>query len=425
MVRMIQFVATLILSSTAEKKENGMRARRILIGAAAALLVGLALAQGAVVKVGVALTYSGVGSQLGTQIDRGIELFISENPDAFGGHGVELIKRDLQGPGGDAVTNAVQDLIAREGVDILAGFAFSPNAIAAAPMLTEAKVPMVLMGGSAAWIPQLSPYIVRVSFSTWHAAYPMGRYAHDELGCRRGAVGYTDFSAGRDSGRAFRTGLEAAGGTIVEEIAMGRADEVPDFTPFLQRVNDATPDCFYVFVPAGPHNLALLEAYVESGMKDREIRLIGPGALTQVFRLREMGDAMVGLMSMHHYSADYDTPANCAFVAAWKRAYGEDATPDFMGVGGWDGMAAIAHATREQDGAITAAGTMKALAGWRYESPRGAIMIDPETRDIVHDQNVHEVVPGDTRPVIRVVHTVPQVRDPCKALGVGRCEGPR
>ncbi len=121
---------------------------------------------------------------------------------------------------------------------------------------------------------------------------------------------------------------------------------------------------------------------------------MGPGALTQVTWLREMGAEVVGLMSMHHCSADYDTPVNRAFVAAWKRAYGEGTTPDFMGVGGWDGMAAIAHAIREQDGDITAEGTMEALAGWTYESPRGPIMIDPETRDIVHDQNVHEVVYG-------------------------------
>ena len=403
-----------------------MTVRNLVVSCAAVLsfagVATLAFAQTPSVKIGVALTYSGVGAQLGTQIDRGLELFINENPDAFGGHTVQLIKRDLERPGGDVVTNAVRDLLAREGVDILTGFAFSPNAIAVAPMVTEAKVPLVLMGGSAAWIPQLSPYIARVSFSTWHAAYPMGRYAHDELGCRRGAVGYTDFSAGRDSGHAFRTGLEAAGGTIVEEVAMGSADEVPDFTPFFQRVNDAAPDCFYVFVPAGPHNVALLEAYVETGMKDRAIRLIGPGALTQVFRLREMGEHMVGLMSMHHYSADYDTPANRVFVAAWKRAYGADATPDFMGVGGWDGMAAIAHAIKAQDGRVTAEGTMKALAGWTFESPRGHIMIDPETRDVVHDQHVHEVVPGDTRPMITVVHTIPQVRDPCKALRIGRCE---
>ena len=187
----------------------------------------------------------------------------------------------MQRPGGEVVKNAVQDLLTREGVEILTGFAFSPNAIAAAPLVTEARVPMVLMGGSAAWIPQLSPHIARVSFSTWHAAYPMGRYAHDELGCARGAVGYTDFSAGRDSGHAFRTGSKRRGGTIVEEVAMGGAEEVPDFTPFFQRVKDAAPDCFYVFAPAGPHNAALLEAYTETGMKDQGVRLMGPGALTQ------------------------------------------------------------------------------------------------------------------------------------------------
>ncbi|WP_419930967.1 ABC transporter substrate-binding protein [Candidatus Poriferisodalis sp.] len=308
------------------------------------------------------------------------------------------------------------------GVDILAGFVFSPNAIASAPLVTEARVPAVVMNASSAHIPLLSPYIARVSFSTWHAAFPMGRYAHDELGCNRGAIGYSDYSPGVDSGLAFSTGLEAAGGMLVADVPMGGPGEVPDFVPFLRRVIDADPDCLWVFVPAGAHNAALLEAYVETGMRSRGIKLLGPGALTQIARLQQIGDEAVGLMSMHHYSADYDTPANRAFVAAWRQAYGPDTTPGFMAVGGWDGMAAIAHAITAQDGNVTAEGTMEALAGWSFESPRGSITIDPETRDIIHDQHVHEVVPGNPRPTVKVVRTYPQVRDPCKALRVGECE---
>ena len=404
-----------------------MKLGRIPLGCAvapflAAAAVAVAPAQAATVKVGVVLTYSGGGAELGTQIDRGLELFLKENPDAFGGHTVELIKRDSKRPGGDIAKNAVQELVTREGVDLLTGFVFSPNAIASAPLVTQAKVPMVVMNAGTAWIPKLSPYIARVSFTMWHAGYPMGSYAHDNLGCKTAAAGYTDYPPGKDSLNAFRTGFEAAGGTLVEAIPMGGPREVPDFTPFFQRVKDAAPDCFYVFVPAGVHTAAVAKTYIATGMKDQGVRLIGPGDLTQDTKLRGMGDEMAGLITMHHYSADYDTPVNKAFVAAWKKEYGEDTTPDFMGVGGWDGMAAIAHAIREQDGDITAEGTMKALSGWTYESPRGTIMIDPETRDIVHDQHVHEVVKGDGRLMIRVLDSIPQVRDPCKALMIGKCK---
>ena len=130
-------------------------------------------------------------------------------------------------------------------------------------------------------------------------------------------------------------------------------------------------------MPAGVHTAAVAKTYIATGMKDQGVRLIGPGNLTQDTKLRGMSEEMAGLITMHHYSADYDTPVNRAFVAAWKEAYGEDTTPDFMGVGGQDGMAAIAHAIKEQDGNITVEGTMKALAGWTYESPRGPFMIDP------------------------------------------------
>ena len=175
-------------------------------------------------------------------------------------------------------------------------------------------------------------------------------------------------------------------------------------------------------MPAGVHTAAVAKTYIATGMKDQGVRLIGPGNLTQDTKLRGMSEEMAGLITMHHYSADYDTPVNRAFVAAWKEAYGEDTTPDFMGVGGQDGMAAIAHAIKEQDGNITVEGTMKALAGWTYESPRGPFMIDPETRHLVHDQHVHEVVQGDGRLMIRVLDSIPQVRDPCKELMIGKCK---
>ena len=202
---------------------------------------------------------------------------------------------------------------------------------------------------------------------------------------------------------------------------MGGPREVPDFTPFFQRVKDAKPDCFYVFVPAGNHTTAVVKTFADLGLGDAGIRLIGPGDLTQDTKLQDMGDDAVGMITMHHYSADYDTPENQAFVKAWKAEYGDDTTPDFMGVAGWDGMAAIFHVIKTLDGNIDADAAMEALKGWKYDSPRGPIMIDPDTRDIVHDIHIHEVVKSGDRLAIKVLGVIPQVKDPCKELQIGKC----
>ena len=389
--------------------------------AGAVLLATAAAAQAEPVKVGVVLTYSGGAAEFGQQVDRGMNLYMKNHAQDLGSHEIELIKRDSKRPGGDIAKNAVQQLITRDKVDILAGFIFSPNAMASAPLATQGKVPMVVMNAGTAWIPSLSPYIARVSFSMWQSGYPMGGYAAEKLGCQTAAVGYTDYPPGKDSLSAFQTGFEKAGGKVIDAVPMGGPREVPDFTPFFQRIKDAGPDCLYVFVPAGNHATAVVKTYNDLGMRDAGTMLIGPGDITQDTKLQGMGDGAEGLITMHHYSADYDTPANREFVEAWKAEYGADSTPDFMAVAGWDGMAAIFHVIRTLDGKIDAEGAIEALKGWTYDSPRGPIMIDAETRDIVHDENVHKVVKRDGRLAIEVIDTIKQVKDPCKELKVGKC----
>jgi branched-chain amino acid transport system substrate-binding protein len=374
------------------------------------------------VKIGVVLTYSGGAAQFGQQIGRGMDLYMKLHGGDLGGHTLELIKRDSKRPGGDVAKTAVRELITRERVDLLAGFVFSPNAMASAPLVTQGKVPMIIMNAGTAWIPSLSPYIARVSFSMWQSGHPMGIWAANRLACNTAASGYTDYPPGKDSVAAFRTGFESAGGKIVEEIPMGGPREVPDFTPFFQRVKNAKPDCFYVFVPAGNHATAVARTFGSLGLADAGIRLIGPGDITQDTKLQAMGAPAEGMVTMHHYSADYDTPANRAFVAAWKKEYGADSSPDFMGVAGWDGMAAIFDVVKALDGKIDADAAMEVLKGWRFDSPRGPIMIDPETRDIVHDEHVHEIVRrADGRLAVKVIETIPQVKDPCKVLKIGKC----
>jgi branched-chain amino acid transport system substrate-binding protein len=390
--------------------------------AALALAAAPSLAMAATVKVGVVLTYSGTGAQLAQQIERGMELYLArEGAAKLGDHEIELIKRDDKNPGGDAAKVAVQELIVREGVDLLTGFIYSPNIIASAPLIEQAKVPTLIMNAATAWIPSLSPYLARVSMSMWQTGFPMGRYAAEKLGCRTAAVGYTDYPPGKDSLAAFQMGFEQAGGQVVDAIPMGGPAEVPDFTPFMQRVKDARPDCFYVFVPAGNHAAAVFKTYAALGMKDAGVRLIGPGDITQDTELQGLGDVAIGVVTLGQYQADLDVGTNPEFVEAWHAAYGPDSTPDFMAAAGYDGMAAIVDAIVQQDGAIDPDRTMAIWAGWTHEGPRGTVTIDPQTRDIVQDMRVNEVYAADGRLKMRTLDVIPQVKDPCKEYKVGRC----
>ena len=368
------------------------------------------------------LPYSGGAADLGKQIQQGMDLYMElEGKAKLGEHQIEMVKRNSKGPGGDAAKTAVQELIVREKINLLTGFVFSPNIIASAPLIEQAHLPTLVLNAATAWIPSLSHDIARVSMTMWQTSFPMGEYAAKTLGCKTAAVGYTDYPPGKDALAAFEQGFEGAGGEVVDAVPMGGPAEVPDFTPFMQRVKDAGPDCFYVFVPAGNHAAAVFKTYADLAMADAGVRLIGPGDITQDTQLQLLGDAAVGVVTMGQYQADLDNPANQKFVAAWKKAYGEDSTPDFMAAQGYDGMAAIVAAVVEQNGAIDPDRTLAIWSGWSFDGPRGHVMIDPETRDIVQDMKVSEVYEEGGRLRTRTIETIPQVKDPCKALKVGRC----
>src|SRR5580700_10006368 len=250
-----------------------------IIGAVAALLLTLCWAGTSIaetIKVGVVLPYSGPNADLGIQVDRAYDLYLKLHAKDLGDHKIELIKRDEGPASGANARTVVTELITNDKVKLLAGFVFSPGAIAAAPLATQAKIPMLISNAGTAWITTLSPYIVRFSFSMWHPAYPMGTFAAKTLGCKTAAMGYTDFPPGKDSTDAFKTGFEQAGGKIIDSIPMGNPAQVPDFTPFFQRVKDQKPDCFYVFIPSGNHASGVVKTYGELGMRAAGIKLIGP-----------------------------------------------------------------------------------------------------------------------------------------------------
>jgi branched-chain amino acid transport system substrate-binding protein len=393
-----------------------------MIAAVAALVFFACGTLGQEVKVGVVLPYTGIGAEFARQMDRGMEQYLKLDIDQVKPYKITIIKRDAKNPGGADAKVAVQELLTQAKVDALAGWVYSPNAIASAPVVTAGKKLAVIMNAGTAFITNLSPDFVRTSFSMWHASYALGVAAVRQLHAKTAVVAYSDFPPGKDSLDAFKAGFEINGGKVIDAIPAGGAAAVPDFTPFFQRAKDEKPDLLYVFVPAGDHAVAVVKTYGALDMRAAGIKLIGPGDITQDFKLQAMGDAAIGLITMHHYNADLDNPENKRFVAAWKKNYGADSTPDFTAVGAYDGMAAIVHAVQATKGKMDGDEAVKSLLGWKFDSPRGPIMIDPETRDIVMNEYLAEVMKGpDGKLHQKVIGEIDQVKDECKAQAIGLC----
>ena len=369
----------------------------------------------ATVKIGIILPYSGPNAQIGQQLDRGMELYVKLHPNELGGHKIQLIKRDSTGPKPDVAKRLAQELITRDKVDIIGGIVYSNNALAIAGLSKKARVPILIMNAGAAVITTKSPYIARVSFTMWQAAYPLGEYAYKNMGIKTVAVAYANYAPGKDSKTAFITAFKKAGGKVVAEIPFP-FPKIPDFTPFLQRVKDSKPDGLYVFIPAGKWATGVIKTYGDLGMKEAGITLFGPGDITQDSELPNMGDVPIGIITMHHYSAAGDRPENKRFVKAWKEAYGANTTPDFFGVQGWDGMAALYEVVRRLGGKITAEKAIEVWKGWKFNSPRGPIMIDPETRDIVNNQYLRKVEKQGGKLANIEFKTIEMVKDPWKEL---------
>ena len=393
-----------------------------MIAAIVALAVSAGGASAREVKVGVVLPYTGVGAEFAQQMDRGLELYLKLNADQVKPYTITLIKRDSKAPNGAEAKVVVQELLIQDKVDAIAGFGYSPDAIASAPTISAGKKLAVITNAGTSFITNLSPDFVRTSFTMWHSGYAMGVAAAKTLHAKTAVVAYTDYPPGKDSLDAFKNAFEANGGKVIDAIPAGGPGAVPDFTPFFQRAKDEKPDVLYVFVPAGDHAVAVVKTYAALGMRAAGIKLIGPGDIVQDIKLQGMGDAAVGLVTMLHYYADLDNPQNQRFVAAWKKEYGADSTPDFMAVGAYDGMAAIVHAVQATKGTMDGDDAVKSLLGWTFDSPQGPIMIDPETRDIVMNEYLSEVVKGpDGKLHEKVLSETDHVKDECKAQAIGPC----
>ena len=361
----------------------------ICAGLVATLISIATPAMSQTIKIGFISSYSGAAAAQGDQLDKGVKLFMKLNGDKLPpGVKVELITRDDTGPNPDVAKRVAQELIVRDKVQILTGLVWTPNMAAIAPLTTEAKVPFVSMNAAGARIMNNAPYMARVSFTLWQSSYPLGQWAAKKY--KRAYTAVSDFAPGHEAEEGFIKGFKEGGGEIVGSLRVPLAN--PDFVPFMQRIKDAKPEVVFGFNPAGKAATGMMKAYADLDLAKAGIKYIGTGDIVTDDELPNMGDVALGVTTVHHYSANSDRPANKAFVAAYKKEYGENLNPSFIAVGAWDGMDAIFHAIREQGGKVDPDKTMEALKKWRNpNSPRGMVSIDPETRDVINPEYLREV----------------------------------
>ncbi|MFB9952990.1 ABC transporter substrate-binding protein [Rhizobium puerariae] len=384
-----------------------MKISRWAIGASIAVVTSfLCTAVNAeTIKVGVIATFSGPNAIWGKQFREAIDVYVAQHGDEVAGQKIQFIYKDVGGPNADASKAAAQELLVREGVKYLAGFDFTPNAVAVAPLLKQAKVPAVIFNAGTSSINKQSDYFLRSSFTLWQIAQPVGEWAAKN-GAKKVVTAVSDYSPGIDAETAFTSAFEKNGGTVVEKIRM--PVQTTDFAPFMQRIKNSGADGVFAFLPAGPATFAFTKAYNENGLKAAGISFYGTGE-TDETTIDALGDQAIGLITSYHYSDVHDSALNKSFVAKLQELH-PGSRANMASVGAYDGVnliyKMIAAAGGDGQKAINAA------KGLEWESPRGPVKIDPESRHVIQNVYIRRVEKNaDGKLVNREFVTIPNVPD--------------
>ncbi|MFZ2293401.1 MAG: ABC transporter substrate-binding protein [Polaromonas sp.] len=381
--------------------------RSLLIAAAGislAGIVGLTHAQDNTFKIGLILPMTGPFASTGKQLESAARLYVAQHGDTVAGKKVVLIVKDDTGVP-EATKRLAQELVINEKVQVLAGFGLTPLALATAPLATQSRTPMVVMAAATSAITEASPFIVRTSFTVPQVVTTLADWA-TKNNIKKVVSLVTDYAPGVDSEKFFNQRFIANGGQIIETLRVPLRN--PDFAPFLQRVRDSRPDALFAFVPAGVGS-ALMKQFAERGLDKAGIRLIAEGSVTDDSILNDMGDVAVGVVTAHHYSAAHNSAINKKFV----EDFGRDTNglrPNFMAVGAYDGMRVIYEAAKSSKGAGGEI-LLNAMKGQVFESPRGPMYIDAQTRDVVQNVYVRRVERIGGQLWNREIETITNVKD--------------
>ena len=389
-----------------------MRTLTSILAASAAMLsmAGAAQAQGTI-KIGLIMPYSGQFADAATQMDNAIKLWVKQNGDTIAGKKIEFIRKDTGGIAPDTAKRLAQELVVRDNVDILAGFVLTPNAMAAGDVSAQAKKFMVVMNAATSIITTKSDYMVRTSLTTPQLNTPLGTWAFQKAGVKKLYSMVSDFGPGLDAEKGFIDAFKAAGGEVIGQVKFPVAN--PDFSAFVQRAKDLNPEAIYVWVPGGAQPGAIGKALAERGIDAKKTKVMGQLELTDPGAIKAMGPAAEGIIVASHFDANHDSALNKKFVSSFQADYKRE--PDYFSIGGWDGMHLIAEVLKKTGGKTDGDSMIGAAKGMKWESPRGMISIDPETRDIVQNVYIRQVKKvGDEYKNVQI-DVIPDVKDPVKA----------
>src|SRR5580692_9515765 len=374
-------------------------------------LMALAISTGAaaaqeVLKLGLIQSMTGAFNTTGKAAVNGAQIYLKQHGDTVAGRKIQLvIKDDAAAP--DAAKRLAQDLIVNERVGIL-GVGITPSALTIAPLATEGRIATLVLVSGASVTVERSPYLVRTSFTLAQSSAIIADWAVKN-GARKIVTIVNDWAPGLEAEAAFRGRIAQGGAEIVESMRVPLAN--PDLAPFLQRARDDKPDTLFVYFPGFQAGL-FAKQFLERGLDRSAIRIIGPGDLTDDDELPGMTDAMLGITTAHHYSALHDSALNKTYVKDFEAAYGK--RPNFVSLGGYDGMHLIYEALKKTGGKTDGDAMLAAMKGMKWESPRGPMSIDPETRDVVHNEYIRKVekVNGELYNV--EFATIEAVKDPVR-----------
>ena len=368
-------------------------------------------AQDGTLKVGLIMPYTGQFADTATQMDNAIKLYVKQKGDTVAGKKLEFIRRDTGGVAPDVAKRLAQELVVRDGVDILGGFVLTPNALAAADVSASAKKFMVVMNAATSIIITKSPYMARTSLTIPQLQEAFGAWAYKN-GIRKIYSMASDYGPGIDAERAFQRAFKAAGGEIVGSVRFPVAN--PDFSAFVQRAKDLNPEALFIWVPGGTQPAAIAKALTERGIDPKKTKVLGQGELSEDEARKSMGDAGLGIITVYHYDHTHGSDVNRAFVTSFKAEY-RGRNPNIYSVGGWDGMHLIYEALKKTGGKTDGESLIAAAKGMTWESPRGPIAIDPDTRDIVQTVYIRRVEKAgeETRNV--EFDKIENVKDPTRA----------
>lgn len=376
--------------------------------AGVALMVAAGAANADEIRVGVIASFSGPYSTWGKHIQEATDLFLAQHDGKVGNHTVKIIYRDVGGNNPARARQLAEELVVRDKVQYLAGLEFTPTALAVADVATQAKVPTVINNAGTSGILAKSPYLLRAGYTQWMVATPLAKWTAEQGG-KKVLLAAADYAPGLDAIASYKKSFAEAGGSVVGELKIPL--NTTDFSPYMQRIKEAAPEYLYMFMPVGPSSVAFIKAFVERGLDKSGIKLLAT-AETEESELPAYGDAAAGIVTALHYSSAGTSPTNIAFAAALRKKYGADRIPNVASVSAYDSMTMIFEMIRATDGKQDGDKAMAAIKTFAWESPRGPVAVDPQTRELIQNIYIRRIEKVNGAYVNKPFKTYPAIKDP-------------